>query len=167
MADPISLSSGLLTLVVFAFQSGKTLYQTFESIQNNARTVRELKDELIALNDVLKSLEETVQQTETKLSALKLPLLSCGKACEEFALVVAKCTAHSNGSRISFRDWARLNYMGKDIAGFRSLIAGYKSTIMIALADANMYVQSRLSQTMLMNHPQSYGHRDCRSSQQI
>jgi hypothetical protein len=167
MADPISLTSGLLTLVVFAFQSGKTLYQAFESIQNSPRTVRELRDELKALNDVLSSLEETVKQTETKLSALELPLLSCGKACEEFALVVAKCTTHSDGSRRSFRDWAKLNYMGKDIAQFRNLIAGYKSTIMIALGDANMYVRSQLSETILTNHPQSYGHRDCRASQRI
>jgi Fungal N-terminal domain of STAND proteins len=138
MADPISLASGLLALAVFALQSSKTLYQTFESFQNSGRNVRGLKQELAALNDVLQTLQETVNQNDTKLSALKLPLLSCGKACAEFTVVVAKCTAHSNGSRSSFRDWARLTYMGKDIAGFTSLMAGYKSTITIALGDANM-----------------------------
>ncbi len=138
MADPISLGSGLLTLVVFALQSSKTLYQAFESFQNHGRTVRELKEELMALNEVLQSLQATVDQTDTRLSALKLPLLSCGKACAEFAAVIARCTLHYNGSRKSFRDWARLSYMGKDIVGFRSLMAGYKSTITIALGDANM-----------------------------
>lgn len=138
MADPISLGSGLLALVVFALQSSKTLYQTFDSFQNNGITVRELKQELTSLNDVLQSLQETVNQDDTNLSALKLPLHACGKACTEFAAVVAKCTVHSNGSRTSFRDWARLSYMGKDIAEFRRLMAGYKSTIAIALGDANM-----------------------------
>jgi hypothetical protein len=138
MADPISLTSGLLALVVFALQSSKTLYQTFESFQNSGRNVRELKEELAALNNVLQTLQETVNQNDTKLSALKLPLLSCGKACTEFTAVVRKCTAHSTGSRPSFRDWAKMNYLGKDIAGFRSLMAGYKSTITIALGDANM-----------------------------
>ena len=138
MADPISLSSGLLALALFAFQSSKTLFDTFNSFQNNPRTVRELKEELAALSGVLESLHETLKHNESSLLALKLPLLSCGKACVEFEKIVAKCTAHSQKSKTSFRDRARLNYWGKDIAGFQSLIAGYKSTIMIALADANM-----------------------------
>lgn len=33
------------------------------------------------------------------------------------------------GSRTSFRDWAKLRYMGDDIDGFRRLLAGYKLTI--------------------------------------
>jgi hypothetical protein len=140
IGDPISLGSGLLTLVIFAFQSSKTLTEALEGIQNNSRAVRELKEELNALDVVLKSLEGSVQQTETSLSSLELPLLSCGKACEEFTSVIIKYTTHPDGSSTSVRDWARLNFMRKDIDGFRSLIAGYKSTIAIALADANMYV---------------------------
>jgi len=30
--------------------------------------------------------------------------------------------------------------MGDDIAGFKNMLAGYKSTISIALGDANLYV---------------------------
>ena len=43
MADPISLSSGLLTLIVFALQSSRTLYQEIRGFQNQAKAVRELK----------------------------------------------------------------------------------------------------------------------------
>jgi Fungal N-terminal domain of STAND proteins len=125
-----------LTLVVSALQSSKSLYQAFDSLQYNGRTVRELKEELVALNEVLQLLQETVNRTDTGLSALELPLSSCAEACAEFAVVVARCTTER--SRSSFRDWARLSYLGKDIAGFRLLVAGYKSTITIALADANM-----------------------------
>jgi hypothetical protein len=140
IGDPISLGSGLLTLVVFAFQSSNTLCEAFKTIRNNPRAVRELKEELDALNMVLKYLEERAKQTETTLSGLNLPLLSCGKACEEFTSVVTKYMTRSEGSRTSVRDWARLSLKGDDIDGFRSLIAGYKSTFTIALADANMYV---------------------------
>jgi len=69
---------------------------------------------------------------------LKLPLLRCGKACKDFEVVIARCSAHSNGPRTSFRDWARLKYLGNDIAGFKNMLAAYKSTISIALGDANM-----------------------------
>jgi hypothetical protein len=140
MADPISTASGLLALAGFAFQSSKLLYQAVQSFQSNKRIVRELKEELEALNGVLQSLQETVANTTVDMSTLKLPLLRCGKSCEDFEAVIIKCTSHSGGSRTSFRDWAKLTYMGEDIAGFKAMLQGYKSTIMIALGDANMYV---------------------------
>ena len=138
MADPLSTASGLLTLVVFAFQSSQMLYQAVASFQSNQRTIRELKEELEALEGVLESLRETVTGTDTNLTTLKLPLLRCGKACKDFEAVIVKCTAHSGGPRTSFRDWAKLKYMGDDIVGFKNMLAGYKSTIIIALGDANM-----------------------------
>ena len=138
MADPLSTASGLLTLVVFAFQSGQSLYKAVASFQSNQRIVRELREELEALDGVLGSLRETVTGADADLTALRLPLLRCGKACRDFEAVIVKCTAHSGGPRTSFRDWAKLKYMGDDIVGFKNMLAGYKSTIIVALGDANM-----------------------------
>jgi len=138
MADPLSIASGVLTLTVFAFQSSRALYQTVASLQNNQRTVRQLKEELEALSGALEALQETITNVDIDLAILRLPLLRCGKACEEFEALIVKCTAHSGGSKTSFRDWAKLKYMGDDIVGFKNMLAGYKSTIMIALGDANM-----------------------------
>lgn len=138
MSDPLSTASGVLALTLFAFNSSTVLYQLVESFRSNQRTVRELKEELEALNDVLKSLQDTVASTKTDLAILKLPLLRCGKACKDFEAVIVKCTSRSNGPRTSFRDWAKLKYLGDDIAGFKNMIAGYKSTISIALGGVNM-----------------------------
>ena len=139
MADPISLTSGLVALVTFALQSGLVLYKTVDSYRSHPRTVRELREELEALNAVLQSLLETVaNDAEIDLPALKLPLVRCGKACKEFEEKIAKSTLRSNGPKTSFRDWAKLTYMGDGITEFRNMLAGYKSTINIALADANL-----------------------------
>jgi len=138
MADPLSTASGVLALAVFAFQSSRVLYQTIASFQSNQRTVRQLKEELEALNGALEALQETATNAAVDLTMLRLPLLRCGKACEDFEALIAKCTAHSGGSKTSFRDWAKLRYMGDNIDGFKNMLAGYKSTIMIALGDANM-----------------------------
>jgi hypothetical protein len=138
MADPLSTASGVLALTLFAFNSSTVLYKLVDSFHSNQRTVRELREELEALNDVLQSLQETVTGTDADLSILKLPLLRCGKACKDFEAVIASCTAHSTGPRTSFRDWAKLKYLGDDIAGFKNMLAGYKSTVSIALGDVNM-----------------------------
>jgi hypothetical protein len=139
MAEAIGLASGLVALVTFAFQCSVTLVQTVQSFQSHSQRVRELTEELEALGGVLRSLGETVSATiDVDLSALNLPLLRCGHACKEFEREVLKCASRSGGSRTSFRDWAKLKYMGDDIDGFRRLVGGYKTTIIIALTDANL-----------------------------
>jgi hypothetical protein len=139
MAEPISLASGLLTLTAFAFQSSVTLYNTIQSFQSHPTRVRELEKELKALSGVLSSLNDTVgATTDVDLSILELPLLRCGNACKEFEQELLKCSSRSAGGRTSFRDWAKLMYMGDNIDGFKQLLAGYKATITIALNDASL-----------------------------
>jgi Fungal N-terminal domain of STAND proteins len=140
MAEPIGIASGLLALASFAFQSSISLYRVVESFKSNKKIIRELKDELEALDGVLHSLQQATANSVIDLPALKLPLLRCGQACQEFETVIFKCTAHSDRPRTSFRDWAKLTYMGDDILGFKNMLAGYKATIGIALGDANLYV---------------------------
>jgi len=140
MAELIGIASGVLTLAAFALDSSTSLYQAIKGFQNSPRSIRQLKEELEALGGVLQSLQQTAASSNADLNALKLPLLRCGKACGEFEEVISKCSAHSDGLKKSFRDWAKLKYMGGDIDGFKHMLAGYKSTISIALGDANLYV---------------------------
>lgn len=148
MADPISVASGLLTLVLFGLKASDSLYQTIKGYNSHQRNVRELREELEALKSVLESLSRAVTESEADYVALKIPLSRCGNACRDFEAIIIKSTGHSDGSRTSIRDWARLRYMGDDITGFRNMLAGYKSTIMIALCNANLWVR--------MNLPQGY-----------
>jgi hypothetical protein len=139
MAEAIGITSGLLTLASFAFQSSVTLFQTIKSFKVHPTRVRNLEEELEALTTVLRSLTETVNaNTGVQLSALELPLLRCGNACKDFEQEIIKCSSRSGGNRTSFRDWARLTYMGDNIDGFRQTLVAYKSTIIIALTDATL-----------------------------
>jgi len=140
MADPLSLHSQLQSLATFAFQSSVTLYNTVQSFQSRSKRVRDLIEELEALSRVLGHLVETFSATiDDEVSALDLPLLRCGNSCKDFEQEIIKCSSQPGVSRTSFRDWARLRYMGEDIDGFRRLLAGYKLTIVIAVTHANLY----------------------------
>ncbi|KAL4879546.1 hypothetical protein BJY04DRAFT_193701, partial [Aspergillus karnatakaensis] len=149
MADPISLASGLLALATFAFQSSLSLYDMVKSFRSHPTRVRELMEELEALSGVLGPLVDNVQSTsDTALSVLNLPLLRCGNACKEFEQEIMKCASRSNATRTSFRDWAKLKYMGDDIDGFRRVLAAYKLTINIALTDANLQKSTITAETL-------------------
>lgn len=139
MVEPIGLASGLLTLATFAFQSSVSLYETVSSFRSHPKRVRELLGELEALSDVLAPLVDLIKSNaDADLSALDLPLLRCGNICKEFQQELLRCVSRSNSNRTSFRDWARMTYMGDGIDDFRDLLAGYKATINIALTDATL-----------------------------
>ncbi|KAL3432845.1 hypothetical protein BDV09DRAFT_205726 [Aspergillus tetrazonus] len=149
MAEPISLASGLLALATFAFQSSVSLYDTVKSFRSHPTRVRQLMEELEALSGVLGPLVDRVQATnDTELSALNLPLLRCGDACKHFQEEIMRCAGRSSDTRTSFRDWAKLKYMGDDVDGFRRVLAAYKSTITIALTDANLQKSTVTAETL-------------------
>lgn len=138
MADPISITASIVALATFAFQSSQALYNAVDSIKNNSRSVRELKDEAEALSSVLVSLTETVTNSDADFSALETPLRKCGELCNASAKVISKCSVHGGAGKFSWRDFLNSTYRGKTITELRSMIGAYKGTIAIALADANM-----------------------------
>ncbi|KAF4952290.1 hypothetical protein FSARC_12678 [Fusarium sarcochroum] len=141
MADGLSVASSVIALVAFAFKSSNILYTTIRDFQSQDKNARALKNELADLKGVLQALAETVGNNgDVNFDALKLPLLRCGKTCEEYGNLIVRCTKHSNPSRPSFRDWISQQYLKGDIVDFREMLAGYKSTINIALANANIHL---------------------------
>ncbi|KXG51328.1 uncharacterized protein PGRI_093400 [Penicillium griseofulvum] len=139
MAEPIGIASGLVALATFAFQSSSALFDVVQSYRSHPKRVRDLTEELEGLTGVLGALAETLNaNTDTELASLEYPLLRCANACKDFEEELKKCSTRSLAGKTSFRDWAKLNYMGEDIDGFRRMLAGYKSTIIIALTDANL-----------------------------
>ncbi|KAF2719906.1 hypothetical protein K431DRAFT_271654 [Polychaeton citri CBS 116435] len=139
MADPISVLSGVIAIVTFTIQSSNSLYEAIKSFQNHPQKVKRLIDELEALKNVLEALKMVVEgPTPEDFNSLELPLKRCAEACKEFEELLASCSKNSGKPRTSFRDWAKLKYLGGDINDFRDTLAVYKSTISIALTGANL-----------------------------
>lgn len=139
MVDPLSITTGIVTFVTFAFQSSALLHSTIRGFKSQNKDIRALRDELGDLTNVLESLLGTITaHPSINFDTLKLPLQRCGTACEEYNELIARCSKHSDGSRPSIRDWITQKYLQGDITDFRTMLASYKSTINIALANANM-----------------------------
>ncbi|KAJ6005657.1 hypothetical protein N7451_003601 [Penicillium sp. IBT 35674x] len=138
MAEVVGTASAIATFVTLALQSSIVLYQTVQSLQSRDKVIRELRQELEALQGVLQALQESTGNLDVDLASLEQPLKRCNNACEDFNALIRRCTSHSTEERSSRRDWVKLRYMGEDISGFKNMLAGYKSTISIALAYANL-----------------------------
>jgi hypothetical protein len=139
MAEPISLVSGVLPLAIVAHESGLTLYNTIQGFKTQPKRVRDLIEELRALIIILESLRATMSSdTGVDFSALSSLLQRCSSACNGFLQELQRCCLQYGGDRQSFRDWARLSYMGDNIDDFKDSLATYKSTIVIVLTDMQL-----------------------------
>jgi hypothetical protein len=140
MGDPLSIASGIPALSAFAFNSSVSLYQLVKSVQNNKREFLELTGELEALSNVIQLLQQLASKDGDQFKTLCLPLLRCGQACKDFEEIIANCTKRFRKSKTSFHDWAKLQYLGRDIVDFKNILAGYKAVIGIAIQDISLYV---------------------------
>ncbi|KAF4953252.1 hypothetical protein FGADI_6118 [Fusarium gaditjirri] len=139
MGDPLSVASGLIAVVTATLQSSKILYETIQSFRNHRTAVLDLIRELEGLESVLRPLQDHVRTDEAAFLPLKVPLIQCRQACVDFQVLIEQNSRRTRGeARTSIRDWAKLVYMNGDIVSFKELLAGYKGTIAIALADANL-----------------------------
>ncbi|OBR05610.1 hypothetical protein CH63R_09730 [Colletotrichum higginsianum IMI 349063] len=142
MADPVSIATGVLTVGGFALKSSIALHGIIRGLQSQNRDARALKAEVSDLTGVLSSLLETIANNPSlDFQPLERPLQRCGNACEEYGKIISQCTKHSsNTSRSSMRDWITQKYLQGDINDFRAMLAAHKSTINIALANANLRI---------------------------
>lgn len=138
MAEIIGVVSGVLGLAQLAFQSSLVLYEKVESFKDAPYKVRDLRDELKCLVDVLETLSQTAQDSEIKLDSLELPLRICNEACKGFSEFIDSNTTRSTSGKFSKLDWLKLQYKGDDITEFKEKLAIHKLTITIALEHANL-----------------------------
>lgn len=139
MADPLSIAAGIIAVITATIQSSTALYHTIESFKNYPQRVRELLKQILSLTKILESLRELSEQDESVGAPLEVPLRECGAACARFKTVLELHRGSlSNGK--SFATWISFRFRNGDIVNFMETLAVYKSTMAIAIADANLYV---------------------------
>jgi hypothetical protein len=138
MAEVIGIASGIATFVSLALEASTALGRNIKSYRSKEKKVRELRDEVEGLIEVLRTLKISIDDVAVDIEALKQVLSRCCETCKEFDKLVAKYTKNSTDQRTSIRDWWKLQYMGEDIVGVKNMLAGYKATLTIALVYVNM-----------------------------
>lgn len=149
MTDPLSVSAGVIAVVALAYNSSKALYEFVKDIHGAPKTLKDLKVDLEALQQVLNSLRAKLDGVPNAnlsdslkwlLDDINPPLEGCAEACEEFHTRLMKITPNSNESHTSFRNKVKLQFQDKDIVAFRYRLGSYKATLNVALSFASLCV---------------------------
>ncbi|KAH8648708.1 hypothetical protein BX600DRAFT_475659 [Xylariales sp. PMI_506] len=135
MAEEIVTVPGVVAVAVSALNSSTALSNVIKEYSYHPKRIRDLLEELDALGHTLRQITQTaITTTSIDLSVIRLPLLKCDEACKAFETDIKKWMSRTDGDRITFRGWAKLNYVRDDIDRFKEMLAGYKATFSICLA---------------------------------
>ncbi|KAJ5452462.1 hypothetical protein N7445_000645 [Penicillium cf. griseofulvum] len=148
MADPLSITASVLAVITAAVQSTKSLCETVKRFKDRNKTLRRLQDELEDLTRILDSLMHVINAEASILALLKGPIDRCSQVCREFE---QSMQVFNKKSKTGFRDWTKMEFMRGDINEFIEVIAGYKSTISVALGTITMHT-SKVSYQVLQEY---------------
>lgn len=140
MAEAVGLASGLLTLIIFAYNTSKSLYEAVSSFQSQRKTIKDVLADLDSLVTMLEKINEQAQRSQEveRLEPLREPLNYCATTCHEMHEMLDACTTHSKEGRDSVRDWLNMRYHEKSFEDMKKRLASFKSTLSIAFESINM-----------------------------
>jgi hypothetical protein len=141
MADPLSVTAGIIAVAGLAYSSSKALYELILTIQDAPQVFRELSQYIAALSQILEALRINLNGRGTRLSESQIAclqeakpaLVGCDLACKDFKTKIEGLTIHSHNGRRSFRDSIKLHFQNKSITDFRIRLAGWKESLALAL----------------------------------
>ena len=140
--DPFSITVEVVDRATSAYGSVKSLYDLISGLRDVPQSLVELRDTLSVLNKTIRAVEVEVDGISNSelsshqgvcLQALEHSMLSFQSACREFEQKLGKMTSHSTGTRVDWRDRARLHFNEKEITLFKARMNDWKQTLSVAL----------------------------------
>jgi Fungal N-terminal domain of STAND proteins len=148
MGEPVELTASIVEIAILACRSSNSLYELIDRIREAPKALKDLNADLLSFQQLLGSLEEEIRGTpdaslsdqfKQRLEEIKPTLEECSKACGEFKAKLSRITSNSNKDHTSVSDKVKLQFKEKEIIAFRSKLAGYNTTLNMALAFAPSY----------------------------
>jgi Fungal N-terminal domain of STAND proteins len=152
MADPLSITAGVVGITSAALHSLKELLNSIDAIKKAPSVIANIKEDLKSVEAVLCSLDKALKAKDLLPEALK-PLIqdvqvecavtNCLRACNTFNTTLSHWMRHSSESKTFWWDQVRAGYFGEaKVQTFTRQLAACKATVSIALSTANLYVVS-------------------------
>ena len=149
MADPLSVTAGVIAVAGLACSSAKALQEVITSFSNAPEVLRDIGKDLGILQRLLESLQQPLNEVPNAdlsddqkacFESLKPALQACSEMCRGFTSKLSKMTSHSQADKVNWWDRAKMYFNEKDLALLKSNLEKYKQTVDIAIGVATMYV---------------------------
>lgn len=149
MADPFSITAGAVGIAGVALQSVKALLDDIQSIKDAPEAIKDLKEDLLAVEVVIKPLDTALQGSAFETlnhdarAGLGLAINNCKRACDKFRTKFKKWTKHSTDDKIHWWDRVRVGLFAEaEIEVLSEQLSKCRDTITSAVATATLYVRA-------------------------
>lgn len=154
MADPLSITAGVISVATLAYASAAALCETISSYRDIPEILENSKDDIERLSLTISSLQQEVDKrgddstltTAQKINSqeTKPTLAACQSACDAFSDRIKDLMRHSSGGTASKRDRLSLQFHEKEIKFFQAILGSYKSTLATFLGLCTLYARKTL-----------------------
>lgn len=116
MADPLSVTAGIIAVAGLAYSSTKALYQLISSIRDAPTAFQDLNQRIVALSEIMNTLKTDLDgcrlgPSESQIACLQVakPTLDgCDRACKNFKTKMEGLPALFQDGKKSFPDSFKL-----------------------------------------------------------
>jgi hypothetical protein len=148
MADPLSISAGVIGTLAFALHSARRTISFIDSIRGAPTVIRALSTDLHTLEHVLGTLGELLNHPDFRdnprrldfVALLRDPLQLCTATLDSILGRLKPYTWPTGDARTS--KWRGFSWFlhEKDIISLQKTLTNHKASLEIAIAVANLYV---------------------------
>lgn len=140
MADPLSITTAILGITATVFKSGKTLHDLISSYKELPRNIRDLRDDLKSLCDVLTRVQTYAEHhaSDSRIESLRGPLQSSLTICSDLNESWNECMKTSKTGEHSFRAWMRMKWRDKTFNDMKNRLESYRSVLSLSFASISL-----------------------------
>ncbi|KAK3983801.1 hypothetical protein QBC44DRAFT_278540 [Cladorrhinum sp. PSN332] len=152
MADPLSITAGILAVVEAACTSAKALYDLINGLKNAPKLIRDMNREILEVQGVLRAVSNNLNLEDPgKQRALASifqdiglgdSIDACYKVTQDFLETIKKYTAHSNNRDFDRRDRLTVTFRKSKLSGFQKRLNASKDTVQFAMTAATLLTAS-------------------------
>jgi hypothetical protein len=115
MADPLSITAGIVGVTVPALHGARLLLDDLQKINEAPQTVEHLKEDVRSVDMALTSLQKLKDHEWESLGGSvaensKTTISTCTRACDEFRTSIQRWTKHSGNGRLTWQDRANIGF---------------------------------------------------------
>lgn len=151
MPEPLSIATGVVSLVANVYKFSKDIYELIDSVQSAPKHIAAISDDLKSLYAVLGSLDSLLNNEEIASNALiqqlstnlEDALKNCVRVFREVAIVVNAYAGFGGKTNVGPWKSTKWSLKEKEVGALRDHLATYKATCMMAVNTATYYVIHR------------------------
>ncbi|KAI0378909.1 hypothetical protein F5Y04DRAFT_260634 [Hypomontagnella monticulosa] len=151
MADPLSVTASLISLLGFALHGSKRLFEFIDGLRGAPSDIAALSIDLKALYEVLAVLagmQDELERSGSMCDCLRTSLENCVNIFEEFTTKLRSYTTTTREGKVKISMWKNITwaFKEKEIQLFRGTMTSYKASLDLAVGAITLSSATAISE---------------------